>query len=288
MSNKKYSCFELNIDKGIASLVLSRPEELNTMSRDFWVELSEVLNDINRNSDVRVVVMSSTGKHFCAGMDLSAFSNGVENIPDDKKPDHARIGEALYRVAKELQEYISTLEKIRVPVISAIQGGCVGGALDLITACDIRYATNDAFFCIQEINIGMAADVGTLQRLPRIIPDSKMREMAYSGRRMYAEEAKDCGLVSDTFETQEDMLEAATKIAKEIASKSPVAIYGLKAVMNYSRDHSISDSLDFNALWSGAMLSQKDMAEAMSAQMEKREASFNELVDVKKFNEVDK
>ena len=232
--------------------------------------------------------MSSTGKHFCAGMDLSAFSNGVENIPDDKKPDHARIGEALYRVAKELQEYISTLEKIRVPVISAIQGGCVGGALDLITACDIRYATNDAFFCIQEINIGMAADVRTLQRLPRIIPDSKMREMAYSGRRMYAEEAKDCGLVSDTFETQEDMLEAATKIAKEIASKSPVAIYGLKAVMNYSRDHSISDSLDFNALWSGAMLSQKDMAEAMSAQMEKREASFNELVDVKKFNEVDK
>ena len=288
MSNKKYSCFELNTDKGIASLVLSRPEELNTMSRDFWVELSEVLNDINRDSDVRVVVMSSTGKHFCAGMDLSAFSNGVENIPDDKKPDHARIGEALYRVAKELQEYISTLEKIRVPVISAIQGGCVGGALDLITACDIRYATNDAFFCIQEINIGMAADVGTLQRLPRIIPDSKMREMAYSGRRMYAEEAKDCGLVSDTFETQEDMIEAATKIAKEIASKSPVAIYGLKAVMNYSRDHSISDSLDFNALWSGAMLSQKDMAEAMSAQMEKREASFNELVDVKKFNEVDK
>ena len=288
MSNKKYSCFELSIDKGIANLVLSRPEELNTMSRDFWVELSEVLNDINRDSDVRVVVMSSTGKHFCAGMDLSAFSNGVENIPDDKKPDHARIGEALYRVAKELQEYISTLEKIRVPVISAIQGGCVGGALDLITACDIRYATNDAFFCIQEINIGMAADVGTLQRLPRIIPDSKMREMAYSGRRMYAEEAKDCGLVSDTFETQEDMLEAARKIAKEIASKSPVAIYGLKAVMNYSRDHSISDSLDFNALWSGAMLSQKDMAEAMSAQMEKREASFNELVDVKKFNEVDK
>ena len=288
MNNKKYSCFELSTDKGIANLVLSRPEELNTMSRDFWVELSEVLNDINRDSDVRVVVMSSTGKHFCAGMDLSAFSNGVENIPDDKKPDHARIGEALYRVAKELQEYISTLEKIRVPVISAIQGGCVGGALDLITACDIRYATNDAFFCIQEINIGMAADVGTLQRLPRIIPDSKMREMAYSGRRMYAEEAKDCGLVSDTFETQEDMLEAATKIAKEIASKSPVAIYGLKAVMNYSRDHSISDSLDFNALWSGAMLSQKDMAEAMSAQMEKREASFNELVDVKKFNEVDK
>ena len=218
---------------------------------------------------------------------FKCLANGVDNIPDDKKPDDARIGEAVYRVAKELQEYISTLEKIRVPVIAAIQGGCVGGAVDLVTACDIRLASSDAFFCIQEINIGMAADVGTLQRLPRIIPDSKMREMAYTGRRMYAEEAKDTGLVSDTFESQEKLLDAANKLANEIASKSPVAIYGLKAVMNYSRDHTVSESLEYNALWSGAMLSQKDMTEAMTANMEKREASFNKLVDVKKFNESD-
>ena len=287
MADKEYKCFQINVTNHVASLVLSRPDELNTMSRDFWVELGDVLEEINRNSDIRVVVMSSTGKHFCAGMDLNAFANGVDNIPDDKKPDDARIGEAVYRVAKELQEYISTLEKIRVPVIAAIQGGCVGGAVDLVTACDIRLASSDAFFCIQEINIGMAADVGTLQRLPRIIPDSKMREMAYTGRRMYAEEAKDTGLVSDTFESQEKLLDAANKLANEIASKSPVAIYGLKAVMNYSRDHTVSESLEYNALWSGAMLSQKDMAEAMTANMEKREASFNKLVDVKKFNESD-
>ena len=229
--------------------------------------------------------MSSTGKHFCAGMDLAAFSNGVDNIPDDKKPDHARVGEALYRSAKELQGYISTLEKIRVPVIAAVQGACVGGALDLITACDIRLASKDAFFCIQEINIGMAADVGTLQRLPRIIPDSKMRELAYTGRRMYADEAKDSGLVSDIYESQEEMLKAATNMANEIASKSPIAIYGLKAVINYSRDHSINDSLDFNALWSGAMLSGKDMTEAMKANMEKRDADFEKMVDVKNFDE---
>tara|TARA_X000000368_G_scaffold328022_1_gene265074 strand:+ start:150 stop:1019 length:870 start_codon:yes stop_codon:yes gene_type:complete len=287
MTNKKYKCFEISVKDHVANLVLSRPNELNTMSRDFWVELGDVLEEINRNSDIRVVVMSSTGKHFCAGMDLNAFSNGVDNIPDDKKPDNARVGEAVYRVAKELQEYISTLEKIRVPVIAAIQGGCVGGAVDLVTACDIRMASDDAFFCIQEINIGMAADVGTLQRLPKIIPDSKMREMAYTGRRMYAEEAKDTGLVSDTFESQEKLLEGANKLAAEIASKSPVAIYGLKAVMNYSRDHSVNESLEYNALWSGAMLSQKDMTEAMTANMEKREASFNKLVDVKKFNESD-
>ena len=131
----------------------------------------------------------------------------------------------------------------------------------------------------------MAADVGTLQRLPKIIPDSKMREMAYTGRRMYSEEAKECGLVSDTYETQEEMLAAAKELASEIASKSPVAIYGLKAVMNYSRDHSVADSLDFNALWSGAMLSQTDMKEAMTANLEKRDAKFSKLVDVKKFNE---
>ena len=266
---KDYKCFKLDVTDHIANLVLSRPDEFNTMSRDFWIELGDILEEINRNSEIRVVIMSSTGKHFCAGMDLSAFSDGVDNIPEDKKPDDARVGEALYRVAKELQGYISKLEEIRVPVITSIHGACIGGALDLITACDIRLASKDAFFCIQEINIGMAADVGTLQRLPKIIPDSKMREMAYTGRRMYSEEAKECGLVSDTYETQEEMLAAAKELASEIASKSPIAIYGLKAVMNYSRDHSVADSLDFNALWSGAMLSQTDMKEA----------------DVKKFNE---
>ncbi len=283
MSN--YSCFDVKIKDHICSLVLNRPNELNTMTRDFWVELGDALEEINRDSEVRVVILSSTGKHFCAGMDLSAFSNGVDDIPDDKKPDHARVGEVLYRTAKELQGYISKLEEIRVPVIAALHGGVIGGALDLITACDMRFASNDAFFCIQEINIGMAADVGTLQRLPKIIPDSKMREMAYTGRRMLADEAKDSGLVGEIYETQDEMLHAVHKLAAEIASKSPVAIYGLKAVMNYSRDHNVSDSLDFNALWSGAMLSQADMTEAMAAQMEKRDANFDKMVDVKKFNE---
>ena len=281
----KYSCFDVKIKDHICSLVLNRPNELNTMTRDFWVELGDALEEINRDSEVRVVVLSSTGKHFCAGMDLSAFSNGVDDIPDDSKPDHARVGEVLYRTAKELQGYISKLEQIRVPVIAAMHGGVIGGALDLITACDMRFASNDAFFCIQEINIGMAADVGTLQRLPKIIPDSKMREMAYSGRRMLADEAKDSGLVGEVYETHDEMMNAVNKLATEIASKSPVAIYGLKAVMNYSRDHNVNDSLDFNALWSGAMLSQKDMTEAMTAQMEKRDASFDKMVDVKKFNE---
>lgn len=281
----KYESFNLEIEDNIANIILSRPEQLNSMSRKFWVELPEILEEVNRNSQIRVLIISSTGKHFCAGMDLSAFDNGVANIPKEKRPDNARIGEALYRSAKELQEYISKLEKIRVPVIAAIHGGCIGGAVDLVTACDIRLATTDAFFCIQEINIGMAADVGTLQRLPRIIPDSKMRELAYTGRRMLADEAKESGLVSDVYDSQEEMVNAAKEMANEIAKKSPIAIYGLKALMNYSRDHTISDSLDFNALWSGAMLSQRDMEEAIKAFVEKREATFGKMADVKNFDE---
>ena len=215
------------------------------------------MDEINRNSEVRHIIDRET---FLCGTDLDAFSHGVDNIPNDK-PDAARVGEAIYRSAKELQGYISSMEKIRVPVIVAIQGGCIGGAVDMVTACDIRLATAKAFFCIQEINIGMAADVGTLQRLPRLIPDSKMRELAYTGRRMYADEAKSSGLVSETYDSQEDMLAAAKELAEQIASKSPIAIHGLKAVMNYSRDHTIEDSLEYNALWSGAMLSQEDMTE---------------------------
>ena len=276
----KYTCFDLSVTNHIAQVTLSRGDELNTMNRSFWKELSHIMDEINRNSEVRVVIMSSTGKHFCAGMDLDAFSHGVDNIPNDKNPDAARVGEA-----KELQGYISSMEKIRVPVIVAIQGGCIGGAVDMVTACDIRLATAKAFFCIQEINIGMAADVGTLQRLPRLIPDSKMRELAYTGRRMYADEAKSSGLVSDTYDSQEDMLAAAKELAEQIASKSPIAIHGLKAVMNYSRDHTIEDSLEYNALWSGAMLSQEDMTEAISAFLEKREATFKKLADVKDFDE---
>lgn len=284
MTNK-YESFNLEIEENIANIILSRPEQLNSMSRKFWVELPEILEEVNRNSEIRVLIISSTGKHFCAGMDLSAFDNGVANIPKEKRPDNARIGEALYRSARELQEYISKLEKIRVPVIATIHGGCIGGAVDLVTACDIRLATTDAFFCIQEINIGMAADVGTLQRLPRIIPDSKMRELAYTGRRMLADEAKESGLVSDVYNSQEEMVNAAKEMANEIAKKSPIAIYGLKALMNYSRDHTISDSLDFNALWSGAMLSQRDMEEAIKAFVEKREATFGKMADVKNFDE---
>ena len=277
----EYTCFDLEITNKIAHIKMSRPDEYNTMNKAFWSELPHLVESISDDASARVIVLSGEGKHFCAGMDLANFS------PSDKQPN-AHMGmrkESGYRVTLDLQHTITCLEKARMPVIAAVQGACVGGGVDLATATDMRYCTSDAFFCIQEINIGMAADVGTLQRLPRIIPDSKMRELAYTGRRMLSNEAKESGLVSDVYKTQKEMLDAANEMANEIATKSPVAIYGLKAVMNYSRDHSIKDSLDFNALWSGAMLSGKDMTEAMTANIEKRDAIFEQMVDVKNFDE---
>ena len=203
-----YKDLKTKIENHIGYVTINRPPN-NHFDAELIGQIADFLEEMDKQKECRSIILSSEGKHFCAGMDLSAFSNGVEDIPDDKKPDSARIGEALYRVAKELQGYISNLEKIRVPVIAAIQGGCIGGAVDMVTACDIRLASKEAFFCIQEINIGMAADVGTLQRLPKIIPDSKMREMAYTGRRMYADEAKESGLISDMYETQEEYMKAA-------------------------------------------------------------------------------
>ena len=283
MADKKYKCFDISVSDHVANLVLSRPDELNTMSRDFWVELGNVCEEINRNSEIRVVVMSSTGKHFCAGMDLSAFSNGVDNIPDDKKPDNSRIGEAVYRVAKELQGYISSLEKIRVPVIAAIQGGCVGGAVDLVTACDIRMASNDAFFCIQEINIGMTADVGTFPRLPYLIPMGLVKELAYTGRRLLADEAKDSGLVNKVFKNQEEMMSYVMDIATQIAEKTPLAVWGSKDMINFTRGRTVREGLDRIALWQSGMYHPKvDMKEAFDAQMENRDAEFEDLYPLKK------
>ena len=280
-----YECFDVSITDKVAHVKLDRGPNLNTMIPSFWSELPEIINEISDEGKARAIVISSTGKHFCAGMDLAVFTEG--GLGEGGKTERGRRNALTRESALHLQESFTCFEKARMPVLVAIQGGCVGGAVDMVTAADMRYATEDAWFCIQEINIGMTADVGTLQRLPKIIPDSKMREMAYTGRRMYADEARETGLVSDTYESQEEMLAAANELAKVIASKSPVAIYGLKAVMNYSRDHSVNEGLEYNALWSGAMLSQKDMTEAITANMEKRDASFNDLVEVKKFNESD-
>ena len=279
-----YESFKYSSEEGIGHLVLNKGEDLNKMTMNFWYELPKILDEIDRDASLRVLILSSTGKHFCAGMDLKNFGTlGNDSEKKTNVPDKARIGENLYRVAKELQDMLSKLEKLRIPVLAGIQGGCIGGGLDLVTAADMRFASKDAFFCIQEINIGMAADIGTLQRLPRVIPEGKVRELAYTGRRMPAEEALETGLVNKVFESHEEMVAGLKEMATVIASKSPLAVYGTKAILNFSRDHTIAEGLEYNALWSGAMLPQEDMAEAMMSNMEKRDPEFKDMQEIRDY-----
>jgi len=279
-----YESFKYTSEEGVGHLILDKGEDLNKMTMNFWYELPRILDEIDKDASLRVLILSSTGKHFCAGMDLKNFGtlgNDAEKKPN--VPDKARIGESLYRVAKELQDMLSKLEKLRIPVLAGIQGGCIGGGLDLVTAADMRFASKDAFFCIQEVNIGMAADIGTLQRLPRVIPEGKVRELAYTGRRMPAGEALEAGLVNKVYESHEEMVSGLKEMAAVIASKSPLAVYGTKAILNFSRDHTIAEGLEYNALWSGAMLPQEDMAEAMMSNIEKREPEFKDMQEIKDY-----
>ena len=271
-----YTCFEISETEGVAHVVLSRADQLNTMIPEFWSELPEIVDELSDSGRVRAIVLSSTGKHFSAGMDLSVFS-GNTNLGSGDSSEVGRQRVNLRKNVLHLQRAFSSLEEARMPVLAAIQGGAVGGAVDLVTAADGRYATEDAWFCIQEINIGMTADVGTLQRLPKLIPDGVVRELAYTGRRMPADRAKEVGLVNDVYPNQELMLSAVHEIAAEIASKSPLAIHGTKESILYARDHSVAESLEFIALWQTGMFQPADMMEAFAAQSEKRPPAFDDL-----------
>lgn len=269
-----YRCFDVDITEGIAHVRLSRPDELNTMIREFWSELPEIVTGISDEGSARVVVISSTGRHFSAGMDLSVFTGG------DLHPD-AELGRRQARMrssAKALQWSFTALEKARVPVLAAIQGGCIGGAVDLVTACDLRYASADAFFTVMEINIGMTADVGTLQRLGTIVPEGVARELAFTGRRMSAQRAYEVGLVQEVYAGHEALLAGVLDTAREIAGKSPLAVWGTKVAMNYARDHGVDDALDQIATWQAGMFQQPDMLEAFTAKAEKRDPVYPDLL----------
>jgi len=269
-----YECFELEIADQIAHLTLARPEALNSMTLDFWRELPGIVEALDRDAAARVLVISSTGRHFTAGMDLSVFQSDALLSGADSADTR---GAATYDLVARLQRSFSCLEEARFPVLAAIQGGCIGGGVDLVTACDMRYATEDAFFCVQEINIGMTADVGTFPRLAKLVPEGVARELAYTGRRMLAARARETGLVNEVYASHDAMLNDVFEIAGEIASKAPMAIYGTKRMINYARDHSTADALDYIGVWNAGMLAPRQMAEAFAAKAGKRPAEFPEL-----------
>ena len=277
-----YDCFDVAIDRKVAHLRLSRPDAFNSMIPSFWTDLPTVVRALSDAGDVRALVISSTGKHFSAGMDLSVFAG--PSLQRDGEPGRAAM--TLHLLVQQLQTTFTAFEHARMPVLAAIQGGCIGGAVDMVCAADMRYATADAFFCIQEINIGMVADVGTLQRLPKLIPMGVVKELAYTGRRMPAQKALGYGLVNEVFESPEAMLAAALQCAQEIASKPPVAIWGTKQAVNYARDHSVEDSLRQMGWLQGAIWSNQHVRESVTAMKQKRAGEFPALTPLQRFSEL--
>jgi enoyl-CoA hydratase len=262
------------IDGKVATITLNRTDALNALDRPFWSAFRETVEKLDATGEIRALVIASTGKHFTAGMDLSVF----QTMPDMSGVKMGRHRAELMRTVARLQETFSCLEKARFPVIAAIQGGCIGAGVDMISACDMRYCSEDAFFCIQEINIGMTADVGTFPRLQKVMSDAVAREMAFTGRRLNAERAFAAGLVNEVCKDAGAALEAAQKAAHEIAEKSPLAVWGSKEIMNYGRDHTTADTLKQIAVWQSGMFQDGDMHEAMTAKQEKRPAQFDDLL----------
>lgn len=274
-----YECFDVQTSDKVAHLVLKRGDELNTMTPAFWKELPQIVDEIDQQGSARAIVISSTGRHFSAGMDLSVFTGGSGAVSGEGgRGEVGRQRANFRRNVLRLQRSFTCLEEARMPVLAAVQGGCIGGAVDMVTACDMRYASADAFFCIQEINIGMTADVGTLQRLPKIIPEGLAREWAYTGDRVPAGRAFQAGLVNEVFDDHQSLVDGALEIAARIASKSPLAIWGTKEMINYARDHTTADALDHIATWQTGMFQPADMMEAFAAKAEKRDPDFDDLL----------
>ncbi|MCW2673134.1 MAG: enoyl-CoA hydratase/isomerase family protein [Frankiales bacterium] len=269
-----YRCFDVEIADQVAHIRMNRPDEYNSMIAEFWSELPEIVDGISADASARAIVLSSTGKHFCAGMDLAVFAGGQ----DDADAELGRRQARLRGTVKTLQHTASCLEQARMPVLVAVQGGCIGGALDLATAADLRYCSEDAFFVVQEINIGMTADIGTLQRLGTCVPQGVARELAYTGRRMPARRAYEVGLVQQVYADHGSLVDGVLETAQEIASKSPLAMHGTKVAMNFARDHGVDESLDQMATWQAGMFQPGDMVESFTAKAEKREAKYPDLL----------
>ena len=270
--------FNLASTAGIAHLQLNRPERLNTMAPPFFPALRDAVRGLHDGGDTRALVISSTGKHFCAGMALDVFG-GDDALLVTGTP-RARL--SFQDTLRKLIDCFTAIDEVHFPVICAVQGGCIGGALDLATACDIRLCTADAFFTVQEIHIGMMADLGVLQRLMKIVPQGVAREMAYTGERLGAERALAVGLVNAVLPDADALLAHAMQLAKNIAAKSPLAIAGSKLALNHARDHGMASALQQMTLLQSAIFDTDEMATAIEAWKKKAVADFPALLPAAK------
>lgn len=269
-----YETLDVTIKDGVAHVAMNRPEKLNAMNGTFFSEVGKAFKALDANPDVRAVVLSGNGKHFTAGLDLKESAS----VLGGAEGDPARVRDKLRRHILWLQDSFNAVDNCRVPVIAAIHGACVGGGIDLIAACDIRLASADAWFSIQEINVAIVADLGTLQRAPYLLPLGILKELAYTGRKMLPDEAHRLGFINHVHADKDTTLEAAFSLAQEIASKSPLAVSGTKAVLNYARDHTVADGLDYVATWNSGMLLGEDLMKAATATLTRQSAEFAPLL----------
>ena len=267
-----WECFEVGVEGKVAHVRLARPERMNAMTLAFWRELPLIVRELDASGAVRAAVISSSGRHFSAGMDLSVFQ-------DAAALDTSSVAARRRFAAKlaELQASLNALAEARFPVIAALHGGCIGGAVDLATACCLRYATRDAYFVIQEINLGMMADVGTFNRMPKQLPEAVVRELGYTGERLGAERAERLGFVNGLYDSHEALVGGALDVARRIAAKAPVAVAATKQMISYARDHTVAESFAYlNALQPG-IFSVEDIRRAVAAARKGEPAAFDDL-----------
>jgi Delta3,5-Delta2,4-dienoyl-CoA isomerase len=253
----------------IAYLHLNRPEKHNAMKVSFFGEMAAQFKVFDRDPSVHAIVIKGEGKSFTVGLDL--FDAGPNLLGSDTG---AAARELLRVHILDLQEGMNQIEKCRKPVIAAGHGNCIGGAIDLMSACDIRLASKDAIFSIRETRIAIVADVGTLQRLPHIIGQGWSRELALTGRDFTAADALNMGFITHLCDTREELYRKADEIAEEIAANATLAVQGVKDVMNFSRDNGVYSGLEYVAQKNAAAIMSEDLAEAVSAFMEKRAPTF--------------
>ena len=270
-----YETIKVSVDKGVATVLLNRPDRANAMNRPMWQELPQAFADLDRRPEVRAVILAGSGGHFCAGIDITMLAAlQSESGSDDACAGRAR--ENLRGFILDMQNTVNSIERCRKPVVAAIHGACIGAGIDLATACDLRYCAEGVRFSVKEIDMGLVADVGVLQRLPRLVGDGVTRELAYTGREVGAAEAERIGLVNRAYASPQELMKAMTELGATLAAKSPLVLRGTKHVITHARDHSVADSMEYVALWNSAMLMSEDLTEAVLAYQKKRAPVFRD------------
>ncbi|KAI8149637.1 ClpP/crotonase-like domain-containing protein [Fennellomyces sp. T-0311] len=275
-ANYQYEAVKVQIHPGgVAHVELNRPKSLNAFNYSLIRDILQCFTDISNDGAIRAVVLSAAGRMFTAGLDL------IEGPFKTKVPDDVDVARQAYTRRSLLQWFqssISSLEECSKPVIIAMHNAVIGAGVDLAASADIRYGTKDSYYCVKEVDVGLAADVGTLQRLPKVIGNTSLvRELCLTSRNMHADEALQSGFITKVFDTKEQMIESALKLAHTIASKSPVAVVGTKHLLNYSRDHGVKAGLQYTAIWNGAMLDTEDIPKSVQAFLAKKPATYSNL-----------